>query len=120
MARGRKGVKDLFHPLSLFRHAPKSVLWIMKQTQLVSFLKRVAMQSTEKVLSQSGTLKQLLTPAEAYRLYGRANVDRWVAEGLIHTAGLPGKSSKQTFNRTALERVAAASNRVTYTPVAER
>ncbi|NVM66910.1 hypothetical protein FHW88_005228 [Mucilaginibacter sp. SG538B] len=65
-------------------------------------------------------VKQLLTPAEAYRLYGRTNVDRWVAEGLIRTAGISGKSSKQNFDRAALERIAAASNRGTYTPVAER
>jgi len=92
----------------------------MKQTEIAGLLKSVAIQSTEKVLSESGVLKHLLTPAEANRLYGRSNIDRWVSEGLIRTAGSPGKSSKQIFDKTALERIAAASNRVTYTPVAER
>ena len=64
--------------------------------------------------------KATLTRADAYRLYGRTSIDRWVAEGLIRAAGETGKTSKQIFNRTALERVAATSNRVTYTPVAER
>jgi hypothetical protein len=91
----------------------------MKQTEFAHLLSMLAIQGAERALSMTDGFKATLTRADAYRLYGRTNVDRWVAEGLIHTTGLAGKSSK-TFNRTALEQVAAASNRVTYTPVAER
>ncbi|WP_432328116.1 hypothetical protein ACRQ5D_34200 [Mucilaginibacter sp. P25] len=92
----------------------------MKQTELSRLLSMLATRSADRAVSMIGGFKATLTRADAYRLYGRSNVDRWVTEGLIQTAGTSGKSSKQIFCRTALERVAASSNRVTYTPVAER
>ena len=68
---------------------------------------------TGHALSVHGRVADQYTKAEAYRLYGRSDVDRWIAEGLIRV-------SKKCIVRVELERVAAASNRVSYLPVAER
>jgi hypothetical protein len=55
----------------------------------------------------------MISKSEAFRRFGRTNVDRWIAEGLISPIGT-------TISRAALEAVSAASNRLTYLPVAER
>ena len=60
-----------------------------------------------------------MTKADAYRLYGRSNVDRWLREGLI-SIGHPTETSQIFFDRSELEAVAASSNRITYLPVADR
>jgi hypothetical protein len=68
-----------------------------------------------KALAESKVLPKTITKSQAYRLYGRSDVDRWLAEGLITSDSICKK-----INRTKLERVAASSNRTTYLPVAER
>jgi len=37
----------------------------------------------KKALQEAGILKPYLKKSEAYRLYGRGVVDRWIEEGLI-------------------------------------
>ena len=60
-----------------------------------------------------------MTKSQAYRLYGRGNVERWLKEGLIGL--IPhSKKSKKILDRKQLETVAESSNRNTYLPVAER
>jgi len=71
-------------------------------------------------LAKAGAMPTFLTKAEAYRLYGRSDVDRWIAEGLLHPAADCGKNQKKCIDREKLAQVAAASNRVTYLPTAER
>jgi hypothetical protein len=85
----------------------------MKITELCTILKIAAKAGAEKALAESGGLPEGITKAEAYRLYGRGNVDRWLQEGLILV-------SNKNIDRTKLERIAAASNRRTYLPVTER
>ncbi|EHQ30918.1 hypothetical protein Mucpa_6869 [Mucilaginibacter paludis DSM 18603] len=58
-------------------------------------------------------LPETLSRSEAYRRYGRTCVDRWIAEGLITPHGTK-------ISRAVLGAVSAASNRLTYLPVAER
>ena len=85
----------------------------MKITELSTILKIAAKAGAEKALAGSGGLPDGITKAEAYRLYGRGNVDRWLQEWLIQV-------SDKNIDRVKLERVAAASNRRTYLPVTER
>ena len=85
----------------------------MKINELTSILKIAAKAGAEKALAGSGALPDGITKAEAYRHFGRGNVDRWLQEGLIQV-------SNKNIDRTKLEAVAAASNRRTYLPVKER
>ena len=85
----------------------------MKLKDLASILKTAALEGADKALTGCGGLSIGISKAEAYRHYGRANVDRWLKEGLLQV-------SEKHFDRQKLERVAAASNRRTYLPVKER
>ena len=61
-----------------------------------------------------------VTKAQAYRLYGRSVVDRWIAEGLLKPVQRDKHSRKSVLDRAALHRIASKSNRATYLPVVER
>jgi hypothetical protein len=88
----------------------------MKQFDLSHLLNNAVLTGTEKVICQNKILPGHYTKAQAYRLHGRSNVDRWIGEGLIKAA----ENSRKCIDRKKLEHVACTSNRVTYLPVAER
>ena len=84
----------------------------MERKQLAFLLRQSAITSTQKVLAHCPKLSVGFTKQQAYRLYGRSDVDRWMAEGLIPT--------KERIDRVALERIASQSNRITYLNANER
>ncbi|AMP99806.1 hypothetical protein AY601_2931 [Pedobacter cryoconitis] len=92
----------------------------MKLKDLVILLKNATEQGASNALMQSGHLQTQVSKAEAYRLFGRGNVDRWISEKLICPTHCPERSSRKYLDRTKLEAIAASSNRITYLPVAER
>jgi hypothetical protein len=85
----------------------------MKLTELIDLLKNATAEGAGKALLSSGILRDHLSKTEAYKIYGRSTVDRWLSEKLI-------KISDKKINRFKLEAIAASSNRMTYLPVAER
>jgi len=87
---------------------------------LSGLLKEAITAGANKALVESGQLPDTLTKAQAYRLYGRVNVDRWCMENLIHPVVKAGSGKKKFIDRLKLEAVARASNRTTYLQVAER
>ena len=92
----------------------------MKLKEFSQLLNEAVFEGTQKTLVKCGVLSDNCTKAEAYRFFGRSDVDRWIAEGLITPAIKNGKVSKKCIDRIKLEQVAASSNRITYLPVAER
>lgn len=92
----------------------------MKLKDLVNLLKNATEKGASNALLQSGHLQGQLSKAEAYRLFGRGNVDRWISEKLIDPTHCSERSSRKFLDRKKLEAIAASSNRVTYLPVAER
>ena len=87
---------------------------------MARLLLSIVNDSVSKTLSESGSQQERITKAEAYRLYGRSQVDRWIAEGLLKPVRERKYISKSGIDRAKLEQIAAASNRITYLPVAER
>ena len=85
----------------------------MSIRELCALLTNATIQGTTKALSVSLNLQDSYSKARSYQLYGRSNVDRWISEGLI-------KVSDKKIDRFKLEAIAAASNRRTYLPVADR
>ncbi|MEH3115734.1 hypothetical protein [Pedobacter terrae] len=74
----------------------------------------------ERCFRDGRLLKNQLSLSEAYAIYGRTNVDRWITEKLIATR-IGGKGSpRKSILRSELEAVASKSNRISYLPVAER
>ncbi len=90
-----------------------SLLISMKLKELIVVLRIASERSAGLVLFAKANLKDNFSKSQAYKIYGRSNVDRWMGEGLISL-------SNNKINRDKLEAIAASSNRVTYLPVAER
>jgi hypothetical protein len=92
----------------------------MKLKEFSFLLKDAVIGGTDKALMESGQLPDTLTKAQAFRLFGRTNVERWISEGLVSLVKVRGGSCKKFIDRLKLESVARASNRITYLPVSER
>jgi hypothetical protein len=93
---------------------------LMMLNELSILLKKSVTIGVDNALTTHCPLKDRLNKAEAYRLYGRAQVDRWISEGLFKPFKGQIYISKSGINREKLEAVAAASNRGTYLPVSNR
>ena len=85
----------------------------MSIKELTTLLNTATLHGTTKAMSVSRIVSDSYSKSDAYRYYGRSNVDRWIIEGLITI-------DNKKMNRLKLEAVAAASNRHTYLPVAAR
>lgn len=92
----------------------------MKLTDFTSLLKNTAEAGAQKAIDDAGVLPSCLSKSEAYRLYGRATIDRWIQEGLIVPTARNGKILHKCIDRFKLDAIAHSSNRITYLPVAER
>lgn len=64
-------------------------------------------------LTKAGNIKPFINQSEAYRLYGRANVDNWIRKGLI-TPNKDNKSnnSQVRIDRIQIESVSKRNNRI--------
>jgi hypothetical protein len=71
-------------------------------------------------LCKIGSLKPFLSKQEAYKLYGRANVDRWIMEGHVVANKDGDHSAKCRIDRVQIETIAKSSKRHTYLTVNER
>lgn len=91
----------------------------MNYTQLTALLKNAVEQGTANAIKEEKPVSDQLTKADAYRLDGRSNEDRWLREGLI-SIGQPTDTSQIFFDRSELEAIAASSNRITYLPARDR
>jgi hypothetical protein len=91
----------------------------MKLKEFIPQLKNAVQEGASTALSQCAIRETVCSKAEAYRLFGRSDVDRWIAGRLLTPIAKNGNVSKM-IDRIQLERVAAASNRHSYLPVAER
>ena len=86
----------------------------MERSELTFLLTRTAAAGAKNALAQCDHQPDAITKSQAYRLYGRSDIDRWLNEGLL----IP--TTKNRLDKAALARIAARSNRSTYLPVAER
>lgn len=85
----------------------------MKLTNILSLLNEVVLKNAAHAVDRACAAPESYSKSAAYRLYGRTNVDRWIAEGLISIIN-------KKLDRRKLEAISACSNRHTYLPVAER
>lgn len=93
----------------------------MRPDELAEIFTSAVRKGVMKTLLDNGLISDLLTPAAAYRKYGRSNVERWLQEGLIHYEPAKNGSSPRNFlDNHRLEAIAASSNRHTYLQAAER
>jgi hypothetical protein len=92
----------------------------MKQAELTRMFLESVTGGTAKVLSETSMQTAVVSKVDAYRLYGRSQVDRWISEGLLKPSKGQIYISKSGIDRAKLEAIAATSNRRTYLPVSDR
>lgn len=80
--------------------------------QLRQMLTDAAELGAQRALEKVGVTPTTISKSEAYRLYGRAAVDRWATQGLITPIRDGLNKSRVRFDRQKLETVAKTSNRV--------
>jgi len=86
----------------------------MERSELHQLLTRTAAAGAHQALALCENQPNAISKSQAYRLYGRSDVDRWLHEGLL----MP--TLKNRLDKAALMRIASQSNRTTYLPVAAR
>lgn len=65
---------------------------LLTDHQLSTLLRDAAEMGAKLALSKTGLIKPYMSKSEAYRIYGRKNIEMWIAEGLI-TARKDGNQS---------------------------
>jgi hypothetical protein len=92
----------------------------MELLQLIRIVRQSVKVGSEKAMAELTESPDHLTKAAAYRKYGRSLVDRWLQEKLLKLRPVRGRHSQLGIDKKKLEAIAAASNRITYLPVADR
>ncbi|EHQ28999.1 hypothetical protein [Mucilaginibacter paludis] len=85
-------------------------------SHLRALLAEAAELGATRALIKVGILKPFLKKAEANRLYGRTNIDKWLKAGLITPRKDGAASSSLRLDRNELEEVAKANNWKAYIP----
>lgn len=82
--------------------------------QLQSLLSEAAEQGAKKALISVGKISPFISRSEAYRRYGKRQVDRWIAEGIVSVIKDGTNTSKTRIDLMQIETVAKASNRISW------
>lgn len=86
----------------------------MERLELVNIMADAFAIGAQKVLIETMQLKPYVSKSEAYKLYGRRLVDRWLKEGLIKQIKDGDSNHSIRIDRLQLESVASASNRISF------
>lgn len=86
---------------------------LMRFQEFITLVKRASKEGANLALSQAVQLQEQLNKTEAYRRYGRSNIDHWLCKGLLI-------SHSNRIDRIKLEALAASSNRIPYLQIADR
>ncbi|WP_448104686.1 hypothetical protein [Pedobacter panaciterrae] len=82
--------------------------------KLEGLLQDAANLGATKALTDAGVLKPFISKSEAYRIYSRRLIDRWLAENLIEPEKDGAGNAKLRLSRVRLEVLARTSNRVSW------
>ncbi|WP_214228597.1 hypothetical protein [Pedobacter sp. B4-66] len=82
--------------------------------KLEGLLQDAANLGATKALTDAGVLKPYLSKAEAYRIYSRRLIDRWLKENLLIPEKDGDGGAKIRLSRVRLEVLARTSNRVSW------
>jgi len=88
--------------------------------QLNKMLTDASELAAEKVIIKMGLGKPFISQNQAWKVYGRRTVERWIEEGLIEPTKDGTSTSNIRLDRMQLETLSKTSNRHTYLSVAER
>lgn len=80
----------------------------ISRIQLEKFMQDVTELAAITTLVKTGLLKPYLKKSEAFNIYGRRNVDRWLASGLLMPRKDGNHSAAWRLDRVELETIAKA------------
>lgn len=89
----------------------------MTLVEISSLLKTAVKNGVCSAVQRHKLFLDPISKSEAYKKYGRSNVDRWLKERLISFSRAGNRS---VLERDKLEKVARNSNRITYLTTVER
>ncbi|TWI15668.1 hypothetical protein [Sphingobacterium siyangense] len=90
----------------------------MKTRELFFYMKQATEDGASKALLATAAAPTSINKTQAYRLYGRCNIDRWILEGILRPISI--QTSQILFDPAELESISDSNNRITYLQVAER
>lgn len=79
-------------------------------------MQAVAELAAITALVKAGLLKPYLKKSEAFEIYGRKNIERWLLKGLVSPRKDGGHSAAWRLDRVELETVAKAVSIYQYLP----
>ena len=74
---------------------------------LLKLVSEVARLASIKTLIQTGTIKPFLKKAEAYRLYERRKIEKWISDGLLTPRKDGNQSAAWRLDRFEIELLAS-------------
>ena len=92
----------------------------MKTEELSGLLIGAVKKGAGELLLKDHFSEDFMTKQDAFKLFGRSTVERWIKEKLLIPLLRDGKVVKKCIERKKLHAIAAKSNRISYLPVAER
>lgn len=92
---------------------------ITNETHFMLLVENAVELAVTKALVATGQTPATISQKQAYELYGRRDIDRWVKEGLV-TRIQDGDKSGVRYSVEQLTKVAIKSNRHTYLEFHER
>ncbi|MET3981727.1 hypothetical protein ABIB62_004344 [Mucilaginibacter sp. UYP25] len=78
---------------------------LLTSHQLGLLLRDAAEMGANLALSKTGRIKPYLNKSEAFRLYGRKNIERWIEQGLITSRKDGDRSATWRIDRTEAEAI---------------
>lgn len=88
--------------------------------ELTRLMSEASEIGAQKALVAVGALSPNISKQEAYKLYGRTDVDRWIKEGHLVANKDGNHSAKCRIDRVKIAELSKKSNRHTYLMVSER
>jgi len=94
--------------------------YLINVNHLNKMLTDAAELGARRIAKELGISKPFMSQNEAWKIYGRRTIERWIEEGLITPQKDGNATSKIRLDRMELETLSKSSNRHTYLTVAER
>jgi hypothetical protein len=87
---------------------------LLTSHQLGMLLRDAAEIGANLALSKTGRIKPYLNKSEAFRLYGRKNIERWIEQGLITSRKDGDHSAMWRIDRTEAEAIRKSLDAMLY------
>ncbi len=85
----------------------------LTKTELSTIITNATEEGVKRGLAAAGVISPIIFKNEAYKIYGRWSVDRWIREGLVDEY-FDGVGSRVRLDRFKLEEVAKTCNTKTF------